>query len=326
MIDGHNVAIESIRVNQEKDNLSKTNTGALSYSIAAVERETGLSKDVLRVWERRYGFPAPQRDTYGERVYPHEQVERLRLIKRLLDQGHRPGRLLGMSLQALHGISPRNGEATAPSESAESALDTLLEPILAHDAHRFTQQLQQRLAREGLQKFVQDTIAPLTTQVGLAWERGAIQVFEEHLYSELVQRLLRHAIGPFTGNGLGPRVVLATAPGEQHELGLLMVEALLSLDGATCIPLGTQVPLGDLGQAAIAHRADVLALSFSSSFNLRATADVLRQLRSSLPAEVELWAGGSGCLRCPSIDGVQLLAGLQDGREQLLRWRDAHAH
>ncbi|MBV5332313.1 MerR family transcriptional regulator, partial [bacterium] len=63
------------------------------FSIAAVERDTGLSKDVLRMWERRYGFPLPLRDPNGERSYPAEQVDRLRLIKRLMDQGHRPGKL-----------------------------------------------------------------------------------------------------------------------------------------------------------------------------------------------------------------------------------------
>ena len=56
-------------------------------SIAAVERDTGIGKDTLRVWERRYGFPQPLRDAFGERVYPAEQVEHLRLIKRLMDQG-----------------------------------------------------------------------------------------------------------------------------------------------------------------------------------------------------------------------------------------------
>ncbi|NBW47360.1 MAG: MerR family transcriptional regulator, partial [Betaproteobacteria bacterium] len=61
-----------------------------ALSIASVERDTGLSKDTLRVWERRYGFPQPTRDALGERAYPLEQVERLRLVKRLLDAGHRP--------------------------------------------------------------------------------------------------------------------------------------------------------------------------------------------------------------------------------------------
>ena len=73
-------------------------------SIAEVERDVGLSKDVLRVWERRYGFPAPERDVNGERLYPAEQLARLRLIKRLMDQGHRPGRLLSMPLEALESL------------------------------------------------------------------------------------------------------------------------------------------------------------------------------------------------------------------------------
>ncbi|TXG94449.1 MAG: MerR family transcriptional regulator, partial [Rhodocyclaceae bacterium] len=64
------------------------------FSIAAVERDTGLAKDTLRVWERRYGFPTPARDANGERLYPSAQVERLRLIKRLMDQGFRPGKLV----------------------------------------------------------------------------------------------------------------------------------------------------------------------------------------------------------------------------------------
>src|SRR3990167_5283260 len=77
---------------------------APSYSIAAVERDTGLSKDTLRVWERRYGFPQTGRDGAGDRVYPAEQVERLRTIRRLMDAGHRPGRIVGLAPQALHAL------------------------------------------------------------------------------------------------------------------------------------------------------------------------------------------------------------------------------
>ena len=68
-----------------------------TWSIAEVERDTGLGKDTLRVWERRYGFPVPSRDAFGERAYPPDQVQRLRLIKRLLDAGHRPGKVVSLS-------------------------------------------------------------------------------------------------------------------------------------------------------------------------------------------------------------------------------------
>lgn len=64
-------------------------------TISAVERETGLSKDTLRAWERRYGFPVPDRDARGDRRYSLEQVERLRKIKRLVDHGFRPSKVIG---------------------------------------------------------------------------------------------------------------------------------------------------------------------------------------------------------------------------------------
>src|ERR1700730_11838417 len=87
-----------------------------SLGIAAVERDTGLSKDTLRVWERRYRFPLPSRDVSGERVYSRQDVEKLRVLKRLLDQGHRPGKVIGVGLgqpERLGGWAnpPRGGRA-----------------------------------------------------------------------------------------------------------------------------------------------------------------------------------------------------------------------
>ena len=63
---------------------------AVCYNIAAVERDTGLSKDTLRVWERRYGFPKPRRDQHDERLYSLPDLEKLRLLRLLIDYGHRP--------------------------------------------------------------------------------------------------------------------------------------------------------------------------------------------------------------------------------------------
>ena len=77
-------------------------SAAPPVSIATVERDTGLSKDTLRVWERRYGFPTPSRDSNGERVYPADQLEKLRVIRRLMDSGLRPGAVVAEPLHALH--------------------------------------------------------------------------------------------------------------------------------------------------------------------------------------------------------------------------------
>ncbi len=298
-----------------------------TFNIAAVERDTGLSKDVLRMWERRYGFPVPDRDSNGERCYPTEQVERLRVIKRLMDSGHRPGKLLAMPPEALAELAPRR---SAPAPQAESPaavddLDTLIGLIKAHDGPGYQQAMHHRLAREGMQRFVQYTVAPLTHRVGESWEDGSIEVFEEHLFTELTKRLLRQAIAALPSARGGARILLTSVPEEQHVLGLLMVEALFTLEGAECIPLGTQMPLFEIARAAEAHRADIVALSFSIAFPGRQVPSLLQQLRQMLPAGVALWAGGAGIARCPAIEGVQLLSTLPDAIRQLAGWQAAHA-
>ncbi|HLO62184.1 MAG TPA: MerR family transcriptional regulator, partial [Azonexus sp.] len=194
-----------------------------NFSIAAVERDTGLSKDVLRMWERRYGFPQPERDANGERAYPAAQVERLRLVKRLMDQGHRPGKLLALPADELASLAPRHTRSTrAESPTVDTqGLEEMLALIKQYDAHGYVQALQQGLARHGLQRFVQDIVAPLTRRVGEAWEDGRFAVFEEHLFSELTKRVLRQAIAVLPSGSGTPRVLLTSVPDEQHFLGLL---------------------------------------------------------------------------------------------------------
>lgn len=300
--------------------------GDSSFNIGAVERDTGLSKDVLRVWERRYGFPVPQRDGNGERVYPVDQVERLRQIKRLMDQGHRPGKLLTLAPADLALLAPRRS-LPRPLEAASpdlGDLDDLLGLLRQHDAPGFQEALQQRLARQGLQRFVLDTVAPLTWRVGQAWEEGRIQIFEEHLFTELSERLLRQAIAALPPGRQGPRVLLTTTPGEQHMLGLLMVEALWALEGATCIPLGSEMPLQEIVHAAAAHRVDVVALSFSVAFGQRGLPGLLAQLREMLPAGVEAWVGGSGVERIAPPAGVTRISSLVQCIDALADWRSVH--
>jgi methanogenic corrinoid protein MtbC1 len=295
------------------------------FNIAAVERDTGLSKDVLRVWERRYGFPVPTRDANGERLYPAEQVERLRLIKRLMDQGHRPGKLFAKPAEDLAGLAPRRTRPAPDPALDHDELGELLALIKRHDAAGYQQTMQQRLARKGLFSFVQDTVAPLTVRVGEAWEDGSFEVFEEHLFTELTKRLLRHAIATLPVGSAAPRIVLTSVPDEPHVLGLLMVEALLALEGAQCIPLGTQMPLLEIVRAAGAHRADVVALSFSIAFPQRQIGGLLEQLRLMLPAEIELWAGGRGIARQSPLAGTTLLATLDEAVAAIHDWRAARA-
>ncbi len=289
-----------------------------NFNITAVERDTGLSKDVLRVWERRYGFPNPDRDQYGERIYPLDQVDRLRLIKRLMDQGFRPGKLISLSVEELASLAPRRPRVQK-NASAETCgdLNELLTLIKQHDSNGYLQAMQQRLARQGLQSFVQDTVAPITKFIGEAWEDGKIEVFEEHLFTELTKRLLRQIISSLPSGSGGPRILLTSVPNEQHILGLLMAEALFTLEGAECIPLGTEMPVLEIARAAQAHQVDIVALSFSIAFPQRQIPGLLQQLRQAMPTAIEIWIGGAGISRISSSAGIRAFLSLDEATQAI---------
>lgn len=295
-------------------------------TIAQVERETGLSKDVLRVWERRYGFPVPGRDAAGGRLYDAAQVQRLRIIKRLLDQGYRPGRLFAMTpaeLAALADAAP----AAPPAAEASSELGAVLGHILADDTAGLRQSLSRLLARQGLQRFVQDTVPALNELVGNGWASGRLAVHQEHLYAEEMGRLLRAAIAGLPAGNRSPRVLLTTLPGEEHGLGLLMVEGVLAPEGVACISLGLQTPVGEIVRAVRAYAVDVLVLSFSSAFPARLGLAELQRTRAALPGEVEVWAGGAmtRALQRHPLAGVRWTPELADCLVCLGDWRKRHS-
>jgi methylmalonyl-CoA mutase cobalamin-binding subunit len=300
--------------------LNESGLSAQPLPIAAVERDTGLSKDTLRVWERRYGFPQPVRNSLGDRTYPPDQVEKLRLLKRLMDSGFRPGKLVPLPLDELQRLG--QGPAGRTAAAAPSAAGQYWELLQAHDVLGVRRQLQQVLLSVGLESFVVDHIGPMNGAIGEAWLRGELSVAQEHVYTEALQLVLRQAIGSIAEPGPGaPRALLATLPQEGHGLGLLMAEALLSLHGCRCISLGVRVPLDGIATAAAQTGAHLVGLSFSASFNPVQGVAALQELRQHLPAGTVIWVGGSNAALQrrlpPGVEGVPDIALVPD----LLRGR-----
>lgn len=310
-----------------------------TWSIAEVERETGLGKDTLRVWERRYGFPVPLRDRLGERVYPDEQLQRLRQLKRLLDGGHRPGKVVPLGEDEIQAMLQAEPTATrlagrkAEKERQEGVPSDIAAWVkcLAQDRTDLVRQaLQQQIVRQGLGGVVDQLVAPLCVEVGQAWMRGELSVYQEHLFTETLQTLLREAIGSVDASGHGlqrqPRILLTTTPNEQHGLGLLMAECHFALASCVRYVLGTCTPVADIAQAARRLNIDVLALSFSAYASRRDLVDALQQLSLLLPAGIEIWVGGAAAHRHRKTLGAQvrLLTSGSDVEAQVRRWREDH--
>lgn len=293
--------------------------------IADVERDTGIGKDTLRVWERRYQFPQPQRDELGDRLYPFEQVERLRVIRRLLDKGMRPGKVLGMDISELRLLLDTH--SSQPVNPGRHAICLGLVKLLRmHRSRELRESLNHLLLRDGLQKFITETIVPMNGIVGDYWIRGDLTVPEEHLYTEQVQNVIRHAIHSQEAPTSAPRVLFTTFPDEEHCLGILMVEAMCVAEGVHCTSLGTRIPLTDIARYAADGRYDVVAISFSAAYPSRNIIKDLKQFRELLAAPITIWVGGAGLnQKRVSLPNVVVLTNIEGVPGLINDWRSRYS-
>lgn len=311
--------------------MSLSNPAPQPLSIADVERETGLRKDTLRVWERRYGFPTPDRDLQGDRQYDTDQLLRLRLIKQLLDLGHRPRAVVPLPLERLREWATNHAAihtSTAPEKTSELA-EKYLAWLRNGQADPLRSALKRHLVQHGLAQTAGEWIPYLGEQVGDAWQQQTLSVYQEHLFSDVVQSVLREALTTLDNHReatLAPDVLLTTLPNEQHGIGLLAAECFFALDKCTRVTLGTNTPLNDIVEAVHHIKVDIIALSVSAYAPMREVLTQLRQLRQQLPHKVELWVGGASSVlhskRLP--EGIQAIPQVTGIPARIAAWRHIH--
>ena len=168
------------------------------------------------------------------------------------------------------------GESPSETEDVHPWLDLLRRQDAGGLRHALVRMINER----GLARTLIEGISPMNVLVGQSWLEGRLAVHEEHLYTEVVQGTLRHAMVALQPPARPPRVLLTTLPGEQHGLGLLMAECFMVLEGCNTVPLGVQTPIPDLVNAVAAAQADVVALSFTAAQNPRDVRAALDQLRA----------------------------------------------
>lgn len=288
-----------------------------------MEHETGLTRDVVRKWEIRYGFPRPDRDASGIRVYPAKQVASLRLIRQLLGAGLRPGKVVGLDHATLEAMVERLEPPRAKFGQDKFIADALA-ALIAHDLPQLSKHLKRALLLHGISPFLRQSLHPLIATVGDLWKRGEIRLFEEHLFSQVTSNLLHEAIGNVATPSASPRVLLSTPPEELHTLGLQIVEIELSLQGACCIGLGAQTPGTEIAEAAEGCDIDIVGLAFSAAFPKRNSTRFVTELRRHLAPALELWVGGQGAAHLAQIPGIRCIRDLDELEAAIHGWRERH--
>jgi MerR family transcriptional regulator, light-induced transcriptional regulator len=267
-----------------------------SLNISALTQRTGVPSDTIRKWEQRYGVLHPERTAGGQRRYSQLDVARVEWLKARIHEGYRIG-----EAAALLGA----GETVAGT--ADELKDGIVGATAASDLEELRRLVDQSLALASLADSLLDVLAPALVEVGERWASGDVTVAQEHLASGTVRAAL-HRLLSDQRPGVRGTAVLACAPGERHEIGLLMLAVLLRSDGWQVAYLGADTPFADAIELAYALDAAALCFSAASGESARALDHELgRKPRSD---SLGILVGGQGTARTDVRDAVTQLRAL----------------
>jgi DNA-binding transcriptional MerR regulator len=259
--------------------MSETTTTEGAYlRIGELARRSGVSPELLRAWERRYGLLQPSRSAGGFRLYTDDDERRIRRMSALLAGG------LSAAEAARQAIAEPSG-VVLPSGGLASLVDALVDALLSYDETRSNETLDGALASFGTRTVLSELAVPVLREIGEGWEAGHVTVGQEHFASNWLRgRLLGLARG--WGRGVGPLALLACPGEEQHDLPLIILGIGLRASGWRIALLGAATPTDTIGRAAEALEPRIVVLSASLEAHLRAVEGEVASLAAVRPVAI----------------------------------------
>ena len=301
------------------------------YPVRIVLRRTGLTAELLRAWERRYGVVAPGRTDGGQRLYSEADINRLALLRRATQYGHSIGRIAEFSDSELEDLladapaapSSRSGPTPgAPGQIATNTRRACLEAIQWMDGGALDAALRRASVALGPTQFAEQVIAPLVREIGELWHAGRLRIVQEHLATSTIRQVLSGILAFAPAADEAPVFVAATTSGQRHELGAMMAAAVAAAQGWRAVYLGPDLPGEEIGIAAARLHAGAIGLSlvFPSEDPLidRDLADLAEAIGRSIP----VYVGGEGAARRgPQLGdlGFTVIPSLADLSDRLAR-------
>jgi methanogenic corrinoid protein MtbC1 len=293
-----------------------------------VARRTGLSPDVLRAWERRYKAVTPERSDKNRRLYSDEDIERLRLLRRVTSAGRRIGDVSRLSRGELEALAAADeaeqvAEPTPPQllrRETQGYFEAAMRAVDGLDAAALESALSSAAVGLSVPALIDEFLTPLMREVGDRWRAGSLRVAQEHLASACVRSFLSKLTAAESHGG---DVLVTTPLGQHHELGALTVAVAVALDGWNVTYLGPNLPAEEIVAAARQRAARAVLLSIVFPTDDPRLAGELSRIKRMLGDEVRVVVGGSGAesyrdvlaeLALPLIDDI---AGLRTSLDEL---------
>lgn len=267
------------------------------YRIGTVSRLTGLSSDVVRVWERRYKAISPQRSDGGSRLYSDMDIARLRKLRQAVELGHAIGQVAKLPDQELETLAGRHRATLGivepdASDPHKHTRERFLEAIARMDVIAADEEIHRAATLYPPRVIVKNIVSPLLEEIGERWAHQDFGVAQEHVATYLIRNLLCSLFRLYPPDEAAETVVMATIAGERHEFGILIGALIAATRGWRVVYLGVDLPASEIVRTARLTKARVLALSVTTSQGNQ-TAEELKTIAETIPPNTRVWIGGA---------------------------------
>lgn len=300
-----------------------------TYTIKSVSKLSGLSELVIRAWESRYEAVTPDRTKGNRRLYSENDLEKLSLLKKLTDRGHRIGSIAHLEYEDLKRMSNKK-EFEKLTETNRSEFDLLpmsildcVDAIRVFDGKKLETILMDASLLLSQPKLIENFIIPLMEKIGIFWQEGLLRVSHEHFASTIIRKFLSTISDGYNINGSAPKLIVTTLQGQYHEVGALIGSSYAASDGWKPIYLGASLPAEEIAFVRNETGANAILLSFIYPYDdpsIRSEIQKLRELVEDVPVIVT----GNAAESYKSIfeeNSITLLNDSKSFREGLLKIR-----
>jgi DNA-binding transcriptional MerR regulator len=277
--------IENIMMNEETVN----EVG--KYRIGMVTKLTGLSADVVRVWERRYGAIRPARSQAGTRLYSDAEVSRLRRLRQAIEKGHSISQAAKLSEAELDQIISDSNHVTEAADPYAIVRKRFLKAIERMDVVTADLELSRAATLFPARSLIQKLVVPVLAEVGERWAHKEFGIAHEHVASNLMRNLLSSLFRLYPPTDHAETVVLATPANERHEFGLLLAALIAATRGWRVVYLGADLPASEIAMALRLTGSRFLALSVIA--DNPGIDNEIQAIADNLPPGTRVWVGGS---------------------------------
>ena len=272
------------------------------YAIRYVSQRTGLTPHVIRAWEKRYQAVVPLRSPKNRRLYSEDDVQRLLLLKRVADEGHNISHIAKLDSSELLELAQQEASMTPwalnnngrhlHQKAAQDYRSECLSAVINLDPDRLNRSYDQAAVDLTRSALLKEVIVPLFEEIGNLWRNGSLKIINEHMATLVTRTLLLNMLRATAVSDTAPRIVIATAVGQWHDMGALTVALTAAEYGWYPLYFGPNLPVEEIAAAVKQSSARAVAISITHLLDQHPLVNELRKLRRYIGNDLILFVGG----------------------------------